>query len=1379
MKKILGLDLGTTSIGWALVNEAESKDEKSGIIRLGVRVNPLSTNEDTNFNKGKPIETNANRRMKRSARRNLQRYKLRRDNLKAALMDAGWISENTILPENGPGTTFETLRLRAKAATECISLEEFARVLLMINKKRGYKSSRKAQNDDEGRIVDGMQVAKELNKRNLTPGQYAYGILSENINAVIPDFYRSDLNAEFDRVWEKQKTFYPEILTESLKGKLKDQTEKQTWSICAEAFDIEGSKRSVKGKELLRENYAWRARAVSERLELEELAVVLQKINSQIKGSSGYLGDISDRSKELFFNSQTIGQHLWEQVGSNPHFSLKNKVFFRQDYLDEFDKLWETQAQYHPELTAELKKTLRDETIFYQRRLRSQKALISICEFEGREKEINKDGRIVKKLIGPKVCPKSSPLFQEFKIWQVINNLTIDGHPLAEEERFRLFDRVKTCDRLDRAGVLKCLGLRGNARLNYKGIEGDRTTAAIMRACARIMEASGHGDTDFSKMSYSDAMKTIEEVFTVLGGKADFLRFNSELGGKDFEAQPAFRFWHLLYSYEGDNSAGGDEKLIEKIQEITSLPREYAKILSGISFAQEYGSLSVRAMKKIIPYLKDGNSYDIACAYAGYRHSSDSLTKEEIASKELKERLEGLPKNSLRNPVVEKILNQMVNVVNAVIDKYGKPDEIRIELARELKKNARERADMTAAIDKANKEHQQICELLTEKFGIRNPGKNDILRYKLYKELESNGYKTLYSNTYIPEEKLLEFDIEHIIPQARLFDDSFSNKTLELRDVNIRKGNSTAYDFVREYYGEQELEAYAARVERLYKQKKISATKRNKLLMSLNDIPDNFIERDLRQTQYIAKKAKSMLEGIVRTVVPTTGSITARLREDWQLVDLMKELNWEKYERLGATETKEEEDGRRKKTISGWTKRNDHRHHAMDALTIAFTKRSFIQYLNNLNARRPKKDEGGDIDSQERSQVVMFIESTQLHRDERGKLRFVPPMPLDMFRAEASKHLENILVSHKAKNKVVTSNVNHTKARGRDNSKIQLTPRGQLHEETIYGKNAVYVTKEVKVGSSFDAAQITTVAVPLYRDLLMKRLLQFGGDPKKAFTGKNSLAKLPIYLDDAHTRTLPEKVRTVALEDRFTIRKAVSPDLKIESVVDSGIKRILQARLDEFGGDAGKAFINLEENPVWLNKEKGIQIKNVTIFTGNDAVALHDKRDNAGKVVLDEGGRPIASDYVNTGSNHHVAIFRDADGKLHEHIVSFYEAVVSAGQGLPVVDKNFNKASGWTFLFSMKKNEYFVFPDERTGFDPSDYDLLNPDNYHIVSPHLFRVQKLSSKDYCFRHHLETGVEERNELKDTTWKRIKSLNRLIGVVKVRINHLGDIVQVGEY
>ena len=1437
MKKILGLDLGTNSIGWAVVNEAEKAGEQSFIVKLGVRVNPLTVDELTNFEKGKSITTNADRTLKRSMRRNLQRYKLRREHLIEILKANGFISDDTILSETGNRTTFETYRLRAKAATEEITLAEFARVLLMINKKRGYKSSRKAKNTEEGQLIDGMEIAKRLYNENLTPGQFSLELL-KNGKKYLPDFYRSDLQTEFDKVWDVQKRFYPEILTDDLKENLQGENKTQSWAICQKPFGIEGVKRRTKGNEQKVENYSWRVKALSEQMDLEKLAIVLQEINGQINNASGYLGDISDRSKELYFNHQTVGQYQMAQLDKNPNYSLKNQVFYRQDYLNEFEAIWETQARFHKELTSELKKEIRDVVIFYQRPLKSQKGLISFCEFESRQIEVEIEGKKKIKTVGNRVCPKSSPLFQEFKIWQRLNDVEVSGmivpiqqhdlfgfakdytygkRRLQQEEKERLFAELNYKEKLSKAEVLKMLfPKQKEVDMNFKELDGNRTQADLFKAYQTISEMSGHDVGDLSKKSATDMFGCISDIFGTIGINTEILSFNSNLEGKEFEQQPLFRLWHLLYSFEGDNSAIGNEKLIEKLHDTFGFEKEYAAVLANVVFkdAGDYGSLCTKAIRKILPHLKDGNDYSVACEYAGYRHSKHSLTKEEIQNKVLKDRLELLPRNSLRNPVVEKILNQMINVVNGIVSEYGKPDEIRIELARELKKSAKEREELSKSINETTRLHEELVKKLQNEFGLSHVSRNDIIRYKLYNELESNGYKTLYTNTYIPREKLFskEFDIEHIIPQAKLFDDSFSNKTLEARQANLDKSNTTAFDFVATKYGDEFANGeYKTRIENLYKDGKISKTKRDKLLMKEADIPSGFINRDLRDSQYIAKKAREILEELVRFVVPTTGSITDRLREDWQLVGVMQELNWDKYDKLGMTEIIEGRDGQRIRRIKDWTKRNDHRHHAMDALTIAFTKRSFIQYLNNLNARVQKgvddwidldMVEFADLSKEDKTKAVYAIEKKELYRDNHGKLRFNPPMPLNEFRAEAKRQLENTLISIKAKNKVVTRNINVSKKKSGANKKVQLTPRGQLHLETVYGSSQRYVTKEEKVNALFDAEKIKTVASKRYREALLGRLNEFGGDAKKAFTGKNTLDKNPIWLNAQHTDKVPEKVKTVFFGTTYTIRKEVSPDLKLDKVVDARIRKILEDRLAEYGGDAKKAFSNLTENPIWLNREKGIAIKRVTITGISNGEPLHDKRDKDGDLILDEKGKKQPVDFVNTGNNHHVAIYRkpkldkndqpilDENGdivyELDEKIVSFYEATSRAIQHLPIIDKTYKQSEGWQFLFTMKQNEYFVFPhydaDGNMTFNPLEHDdawFKNPENYAEISPNLFRVQKISTKNYMFRHHLETIVGEPKPLRDTTWKLIQTPSNLNGIVKVRVNHIGQIVSVGEY
>lgn len=1376
MKRILGLDLGVSSIGWALVNEAENSNEKSSIVKLGVRVNPLTAKEQTNFEKGESITTNANRTLKRGMRRNLQRYKQRRAELIRKLKESGIITDDTLLYENGNRTTFETYRLRAKAANEEITLEEFARVLLMINKKRGYKSNRKAKGQDEGTLVDGMEVAKKLYEEGLTPGQYSLSLISQGRN-YLPDYYISDLQAELEQIWKTQKAFYPEILTDDFREKLQGKSKTATNNLFIKVYQIFSPtlKRDNARAQLLQ----WRVEGLTHQLSLESISAVVADLNGQINGTNGYLGKISDRSKELYFRKQTVGQYMMGVLDDNPNASLRNMVFYRQDYLDEFERIWTTQAQFHPELTRELKHDIGNITIFYQRPLRSQKGLVKICELEQKQMVTLVDGKPKTITIGSKVCPKSSPLFQNFRIWQRLNDLRlIDSNTslsrnLELDEKRLLARELSIHEKLSKTQVLKVL-FNGKAPkgidLNFKELDGDTTQAALFRAYQKIIEMSRHGEHDFSKMHTDEMLDIVESVFRSLGFNTEPLHFDAALKGKELERQPYYRLWHLLYSYEGDNSVTGNDKLVSKIHDLFHLDNDdYAKEIAAISFPSDYGNISAKAICNLLPFMHEGYDYSQACEQAGYRHSARSLTKQEIEEKVLKPSLELLPRNSLRNPVVEKILNQMVNVVNAVIATYGPLDEIRIELARDLKKNAKEREKSTNEINQAKRENEKHRKILQEEFGIPHPSRNDLIRYKLYLELKENGFKTLYSDQYIQPECLFsnDFDIEHIIPKASAFDDSFSNKTLELRTINLKKGDKTAFDFVRTEYGEEKAEEYRKRIKDLLDKNCISKKKYDNLMKTAADITGGFINRDLSDTQYISRKAREILEDIVRVVTPTTGIITERLRRDWGLTDVMQQLNWKKYDAVGETESWEDKNGNTVRRIKNWSKRNDHRHHAMDALAIAFTKHSIIQYLNNLNARH-------DITSD-----VYAIEKKETERDHNSNIRF--KSPIENMREEAKRHLEEILVSTKSKTKVATQNVNRSKSKtAKDGTirKVQLTPRAELHKETVYGQRHRYKTTLEKVGSAFNETKISTVANKEQREALAKRLAEYSGDAKKAFTGRNSPEKNPIWLNAEHSRCVPAKVKCVSLETFFTVRKDISPELVIDNVVDHNIKEILKRRLEEYGGDAGKAFSNLEESPIWLNKERGIAIKRVTIDARlSSPEAIHEKRDQQGKIILDGEGHPIPADFVQTRNNHHVAIFEDADGKMQEHLISYYEAMARLSQGLAVIDHSYNAELGWKFRFTMKRNEYFVFPDET--FNPAEVDLTNPENYALISPHLFRVQELSERDYSFRHHLETTDGKQISLQNITWIRIRTPENIRHIIKVRINHIGQIVAVGEY
>ncbi|MBO4233785.1 type II CRISPR RNA-guided endonuclease Cas9 [Riemerella anatipestifer] len=1420
MKTILGLDLGTNSIGWALVKEAENSNEKSEIIKLGVRVNPLTVDEKTNFEAGKPLSTNADRTAKRSVRRNLQRYKLRRKDLIDLLIKNQLIDKDTPLTEIGKNTTHQTLELRAKAARERIELEDLARVFLAINKKRGYRSSRKVNNEEEGQAVDGMAVAKKLYDENLTPGQYAYELLSKG-KKYVPDFYRSDLQAEFDSIWEYQKQFYADILDDELYNALKGQGQQNSRKRFLAIKGVYTAENKGKRDEVKLQHYKWRSEAISKKINIGEVAYVLVEINNDLNKSSGYLGAISDRSKELYFNKETVGENLWKQIQKNPHTSLKNQVFYRQDYLDEFEQIWETQAQFHPQLTLALKEQIRDVIIFYQRKLKSQKGLLSFCQFESWEIErkdengnviLNKTTKLPKKqTVGRRVAPKSSPLFQEFKIWQNINDLEVtkisegasknkkETETLSDDERKLLFEELNLRGNLSQKEVLQILGLKDKEyKTNFpEGLEGNRTNAALFNIYQQIAENEGYG-FDWSKKSAQEIKKELRAVFPQIGIQADILDFNANLDGKEFENQASYQLWHLLYSAEEDDKISEEDQIIygnsavslkKKLCEKFGFTPEYAKWIANVALQDDYGNLSTKAMRKIIPYLIDGNDYSEACALAGYNHSN-SLTKEENDNRELLDKLELLPKNSLRNPVVEKILNQMVNVVNQVIEIYGKPDEVRIELARELKKSAEERAEMTKGINEATRRNEDIKKRITKDFGISNPTKSDVVRYRLWEELAPLAYKDVFTGKQIKKEDLFssKIDIEHIIPKALLFDDSFSNKTLAFRQTNLKKGDRTAYDFIESDYNAT-LDNYIQRVETLYNNAKgtISKGKRNKLLMAQKNLPDGFIERDLRNSQYIAKKAKMMLYQVFKDVNVTSGSITDRLREDWDLINVMKELNFPKYKALGLTEIEErydigQEKIKRVEVITDWTKRNDHRHHAMDALTVAFTTKSHVQYLNNLNTIHSLK--GDEIDLELSKLYGLKNTITEMVNKKR---KFIPPMP--NFREEAKKHIETILVSIKNKNKVYTKNINKTKKKSGHNTKEQLTPRGQLHKETVYGKSKRPMNKPTKINKNFSLEQAQLIINVQEKELVLRHLAQFDNNPAVAFDTK-TLKKMPLLKNGEPLKEV------LCFEEIFTIRKEIVgsnpsskqivPDAKsINKIIDKNIQSILKKRLSDFGGNTKEAFSDLDKNPIWLNKEKGICIKRVTITGVSNAEALHHQKDHLGREILDDNGNPIPADFVSTGNNHHLAVYLDSEGKLQDNIVSFYEAVVRTSQGLPVVDKGLNKDLGWKFLFSLKQNEMFVFPND--DFDINDFDLLDDNNAELISKHLYRVQAISkvpvgnsfARDIIFRHHIETTVERKKELKDISYIQLKSLEGLRNIKKVRINHIGKIVQVGEY
>jgi CRISPR-associated endonuclease Csn1 len=1257
MKKVLGLDLGSSSIGWALVHQPENTDEKYHIAGMGVRIIPLSKDDADEFSKGNAISKNANRTLKRGVRRSMHRYKMRKHFLTTLF------NRLDIMPakELFALSAIELYGLRANAVKEKITLDELARILFHLNQKRGYKSNRKANNDEEAEKV-------ESNKD--------------------------------EQISEDETTKKPK--------------------------------------------------------------------------KKGYLDLIKDRDE--FVKEQTIGEYFYHELLKNPFYRIKENIFMRKSYENEFDKIWNTQSNYYPDiLTERLRIEIRDQIIFYQRPLKSQKGLVSVCTFEGKEYY---DKRNNNKLVfsGPKVAPKSSPLFQVSKIWQELNNVEITSfmvlkvkktgketitpkdfdkngkRKLTLDEKQRLFKALNWGEKLTPKQILNELGYQSgydeykiNLR-NEKFMEGNRTLADFKKVF------------DKHKINRDDLLQfnlRIDETGRVIKETGEV---TSRISGKEkegnpvntFENEPLYRLWHLVYSVEDTDS------LINTLTNKFNLSIDAATALAKIDLQKAgYGNMSARALRNILPHLMQGLEYSAACKAAGYNHSN-SIRSEENLKRELVDKLALYPKNSLRQPVVEKIVNQVINLINELIDekngfitkeeRYAEDKfEIRIELARELKQSAGERNDTFLRNNQQDKRHKLIEEKLKE-IGISRVSKNDIERYKLWEEF---GMVSPYEPT-----KLISlsevfnkvhgvlYDIEHIIPKSRLFDDSFSNKTICRRQLNSGidgKNQMTAHDFML-HKGQQVFNDYVEFLKKQhYKKDGISKAKFKKLMMAATEIPTDFIDRQLNETRFISKEVKSLLQKVCRNVYSSTGTVTSKLRHLWGWDDVLMNLQIDKYRAHGLTEMVEfisNGQTHQVEKIKGWTKRDDHRHHAIDALSIACTKQGFIQRINSLNAEHTRNEMFNETKNSSYNVKLSLLEKY-----------LVDQKPFNT--AKVEKEASKILISFKAGKRVASKSVNYIKKNSSEAQRqITITPRGSLHEESIYGKIKQYTNEG-----------------HLIEEVVIKYRL--GAGQGMLFNGNET-----IKVKENINKKTGENIRIEKNQIQVIL----------DSIVDKGVRDRISNRLKEYEFNPKIAFKDLTNNPVWHNKEKNIPIISVRCKTGITKVrGLH----------LNKHG--LYDDFVMPANNHHIAIYKDDEGKNKENVVTFWDAFERKKAGIPVIIKEpktvWNKVlmdgvdnqvllsklpqDNWEFITSIQQNEMFIYGVEKSLIKM----CIKDGDYEYLSNFLYRVQNIAPSQYFLRHHLETRDE-----RDKTARSMKKLVQLSSIsfdaVKVTINNLGIIKNIGE-
>ena len=507
------------------------------------------------------------------------------------------------------------------------------------------------------------------------------------------------------------------------------------------------------------------------------------------------------------------------------------------------------------------------------------------------------------------------------------------------------------------------------------------------------------------------------------------------------------------------------------------------------------------------------------------------------------------------------------------------------------------------------------------------------------------------------------------------------------------------------------------------KKVKITRAKKDNLLCKGSEIKGDFLARQLKDTQYIVLETVTRLKEVFPKVTTTTGSVTDYLKESWQLKSLIDEMNIDKYRAVGETEWREEKDrenGLRKvERIKNWSKRDDQRHHALDALVVALTTQGIIQRINNAN---------------------QLFETTREMKEK--SFRF--PAPAPDLRSKAMESLGEILVSFKKPgSKVLSRKINIINTSKGEKEQVTWAPRGSLHEDTIFGINRWY--EKINVNKKLDeitASQIVGVEV---RMTVLERLAEFKGDPAKAF-------KEPIFIGEKEIKEV------TILSTRFTKRVPLSENLttaQVGKIVDPTAQKLVRQRIDAKGG-IKQAFRDYLNDPIWQNKEKGIVLKHVTVFDDGNLESVRDG-------------------YVYTKGNHHALIYADENGRYKDRIVSFWEAVSSClvnlytnGSIYPVIDRS--DKDDLRFLFSMQINDLFVF-----DLNPEEVNFFDPANRALLSKNMFRVQKMSKGDYWFRHQYETTIQKSY---DFAYKRITSMEKLKGAVKIRVNHLGDIIKIGE-
>lgn len=733
------------------------------------------------------------------------------------------------------------------------------------------------------------------------------------------------------------------------------------------------------------------------------------------KENSEMLQEISSLEQEIQnTNCRTLGEYLAKFRLADPLAKIRSRHTRRDMFEKEFELLWQCQAKHHPWLDEKLRQKIYS-SIFFQRKMYWDKKTVGKCSLEPNLPRASVKDRAV----------------QLARLYQEVTNLQIiepDGEirPLKDMEREQLIAYLadskerKFEDIKKKMKWLNCeFNLAAGGREKLIGLPIDKE-----------MEAKKLFGKAWKEKSEEEKTRIVRQ--TILFHSRD-----EEDPTKEQEKEKAF---------------------CHKAIHEWALPEENLENLLAFDPGSGRASFCFKALDKLLPFLRRGlpmmaeDGRASAFSEAGYQRPDQKVPNQKSTLPP--------PPNDITNPIVKQGLNEVRNLINAIIREYGLPSEIHVELAREAKGNRAQREQVTIHQRKNEKIREVAKERISENGLI--PGKGSIEFYRLW---EDQGHVCIYSGKPISLKQLLggEVNTDHIWPFSRCLDDSLSNKVVCLRDENNAKANMTPREWL-EKSNPQKWEEVLQRVRKLPYPTRVKKLER---FLAKEVKLDDFINRELTDTAYISRQVMTYIRCLGTKVVCNRGGVTAELRHQWGLNSI---LNPNKEE---------------KKT------REDHRHHAVDALVIAATNPSRLQAL-----------------SKRRRDVAVA-------------------QPWEDFRKQAEEKVLGIWVSHKPSRRV----------------------RGQLHEETIYGatqkvhepttkmrpwaKNwkeeaGVYCYRKPLESLTYD--MVKNIRDDKVRSIVLQRLNEIGFNPEVDNKIPKEAWEKPLLLSRKNKGTTIKKVRILRNE---------------------------------------------------------------------------------------------------------------------------------------------------------------------------------------------------------------------------------------------------------